>query len=439
LTNNKTEAEVEQLIDSTVCSLLGSLEDECKTLVHEFMPEIMEMLSGYYDPTMICQSLGVCSGNLAGAKSFLLLARLQKLPLYQKAKQLGSDESCMMCKIVMTELQALDRSKAVQTEVLDVLKNKLCAVAGPLKEICQNTVDSHGSELFELIVTILDPMTRCRFLGFCVATSLSNSIPMVDLTPAKPAKSEFKIKESPTCILCEFVITQLQKMIGENATEEEIMEALETVCTYMPESLKSECKDFVDTYGPAVIKMLIQELNPTEVCQELKLCDQSAAVPPHKPLPTQPISSPKPKVGDTGECAICETIVQYLEALVEQNATMAEIEAVLEKICGYFPDSMSKQCDAIVEQYGPMIIHYISVLESPKQLCTLIGLCDAKKSNKIPELKPGDVEEKEVKQKVPITGENECSWGPAYWCATRENAERCNAVDHCKTKVWNKK
>ena len=31
----------------------------------------------------------------------------------------------------------------------------------------------------------------------------------------------------------------------------------------------------------------------------------------------------------------------------------------------------------------------------------------------------------EVKHKVQLLGENECSWGPAYWCASRENADRC--------------
>jgi len=41
-----------------------------------------------------------------------------------------------------------------------------------------------------------------------------------------------------------------------------------------------------------------------------------------------------------------------------------------------------------------------------------------------------------VKGDIPMLGNNECTWGPAYWCASRENAEKCKAVDHCKRTVW---
>ena len=29
-------------------------------------------------------------------------------------------------------------------------------------------------------------------------------------------------------------------------------------------------------------------------------------------------------------------------------------------------------------------------------------------------------------QKQHLLGEKECSWGPQYWCASRENAAKCN-------------
>jgi len=42
-----------------------------------------------------------------------------------------------------------------------------------------------------------------------------------------------------------------------------------------------------------------------------------------------------------------------------------------------------------------------------------------------------------VPKKAPKLGQNECTWGPAYWCASSDNAVKCNAVDHCKKNVWN--
>lgn len=44
----------------------------------------------------------------------------------------------------------------------------------------------------------------------------------------------------------------------------------------MPKSIRSECDQFVEKYADLVISLLAQELDPDEVCRELKLCDATA-------------------------------------------------------------------------------------------------------------------------------------------------------------------
>lgn len=34
------------------------------------------------------------------------------------------------------------------------------------------------------------------------------------------------------------------------------------------------------------------------------------------------------------------------------------------------------------------------------------------------------------------TGQEKCSWGPSYWCQKYKQAVECNALEHCRTKVW---
>jgi saposin len=240
---------------------------------------------------------------------------------------------------------------------------------------------------------------------------------------------------------------EVQSLITTNSTEQEIVAALEKVCEILPSTVEVACKSFVEIYGPAVVEMIIAELDPAQICTQLGLCSSSVAHPP--PAPKLPL-----KARDTETCIICETVVQYLEALVENNATVEQIEAALEKICSFLPGAVEQECDALVEQYGALIIHYVMTLENPQQVCTLIGLCsDSKvaspKSVPMALLQPArrvgssgqgapgpqkGAEEK--KEKVQLLGENECSWGPDYWCANRENADKCKAVDHCKKNVW---
>ena len=37
-------------------------------------------------------------------------------------------------------------------------------------------------------------------------------------------------------------------------------------------------------------------------------------------------------------CGICETVIQYVDSLLQDNATEAEIEQALEKVCNFVPD-----------------------------------------------------------------------------------------------------
>ena len=55
-------------------------------------------------------------------------------------------------------------------------------------------------------------------------------------------------------------------------SQAEIEEGLEKVCSYVPSAFASECKSFIEEYGPMIVKLLLQELDPKTVCTELGLC-----------------------------------------------------------------------------------------------------------------------------------------------------------------------
>lgn len=42
-------------------------------------------------------------------------------------------------------------------------------------------------------------------------------------------------------------------------------EFLGKVCTKIPSSIEGECQEFINTYGDAVIAMLVQEIDPSQV------------------------------------------------------------------------------------------------------------------------------------------------------------------------------
>ena len=48
-------------------------------------------------------------------------------------------------------------------------------------------------------------------------------------------------------------------------SQEEIEEAVKSVCNYLPKDLSEQCDDYVDAYGDQLIALLQQQIDPSVV------------------------------------------------------------------------------------------------------------------------------------------------------------------------------
>lgn len=120
-----------------------------------------------------------------------------------------------------------------------------------------------------------------------------------------------RVRDSPQCAICEFVMKQLESMLEDQTTEvgyalldvssmggqkvlknccwltgvkpthlsvsqEEVIKAVEKVCTFLPSSLSAQCKDLIETYGQAIIELLVQQADPKTICTVLALCNDAS-------------------------------------------------------------------------------------------------------------------------------------------------------------------
>ena len=95
---------------------------------------------------------------------------------------------------------------------------------------------------------------------------------MEKMRPTLDDKILTKPQESSVCVLCEFVLSKIDNMLKDKATEKEIKDTVNKVCGIMPKTVKDECLQFVKQYGDLVITLLAEELDPEEVCSTIKLC-----------------------------------------------------------------------------------------------------------------------------------------------------------------------
>ena len=75
--------------------------------------------------------------------------------------------------------------------------------------------------------------------------------------------------------MCEFVLAELEKLVVSNATEVKIINAIETVCNYLPSTYVSVCDDFISVYGPEILQNLVNKEDPNAVCGNIGVCPKT--------------------------------------------------------------------------------------------------------------------------------------------------------------------
>jgi phytepsin len=78
-----------------------------------------------------------------------------------------------------------------------------------------------------------------------------------------------------------------------------------------------QCQQIIDQYGPQIINWLNSGVTPEEVCEAMSVCPGAL-------------------------CAPCETLMYYVELVLKDNATDAEVIELLEQLCFFIPSPMGE-------------------------------------------------------------------------------------------------
>jgi len=98
-----------------------------------------------------------------------------------------------------------------------------------------------------------------------------------------------------------------------------------TVCNYLPKSVSEKCNDFVNEYADLVIQLLVQSLDPKQVCQELGLCNQAVAKTQEE------------------KCTFCLVVVEAMDKLLEDGSVEKDVANILDRVCSIIPHSKKQQ------------------------------------------------------------------------------------------------
>lgn len=455
IVTNTTRAEFVQVLKG-ICQQTGPYSQECESLVDQYGNIVYMFLLHEMDPHKACKILTLCPQGLGkfGTKSSLSYMKIQPTDVLTATKivpakkivdkeaadkisndlLIGQEEAkalnaalpierllpgsldlnapkkptCILCEYVLQQIITDLHNSTVQKEVEDVIKNVCHKLPSSIKDECTKLVDTYGDALFFLLSQELDPSIACASLELCPS---AEEIKL----PANPFRA--KIDDPNTCALCEFVITTLDKKLKDNRTEESIKAAMESVCPYMPKSIRQDCTKLVDAYADEIIEMLIAQLSPEEVCAALKLCSPKGAekMPssnddddrsgltlgeflrkmkskaPAKPITVGEFVSQikkadargKPTISNNPACVMCEFAMSALEKQLINNHTEENMKRTIDFLCAHLPDTVADMCIDFVEQYGDEIFQLVMSQVAPKAICSQLGLCSPVSSRKL--------------------------------------------------------
>ncbi len=84
-------------------------------------------------------------------------------------------------------------------------------------------------------------------------------------------------QDPEVCTICEFAVQYVDGFLQQNYTQEEIITALDAVCTALG-PVGQTCEQFVETYVPALIIYLTNGVSPQEACSLVAACPPPAAI-----------------------------------------------------------------------------------------------------------------------------------------------------------------
>ncbi|XP_012579180.1 PREDICTED: prosaposin isoform X1 [Condylura cristata] len=255
------------------CDHLGpGMADMCKNYINQYSQIAVQMMMHMQDqqPKDICALAGFCDEVKKMPMQTLIPAKVASgnvipaLELVEPIKndlvQSKSDVKCEMCEYLVKEVvKQIDNNKT-EEELLNTL-HKLCSkLPISVSEECQEVVDTYGTSILKMLET--EATVVCSLLHVCPSREL----------PPLTARVTQKKKNGGFCEVCKKLVGYLEHNLEKNSTKQQILDALEKGCSFLPDPYQKQCDQFVAEYEPVLIEVLVEVMDPSYVCLVIGAC-----------------------------------------------------------------------------------------------------------------------------------------------------------------------
>jgi len=441
--DDKSVENIKRTLKGLCSHFKNKLQSECNDFVETYTAELLNMLADDYTPQQICVYLHVCTDGMKSTNVPITGGDIftneipdytyNGRPIKNEDVEFAVTPNCIICEQVIKEIEKNIRDKKSKEDIKRALEHA-CDRLYKLKNKCNNMIDKYGDKIVDLLLQEMTPKVLCSEIGMCITNEDNLQIDealQVNII-AIPSKIEQTtsvghVSDSPACVICEYVMSQLEIELKDKKTQTDIEDTVRNICHKMPKTVDSKCTKFVDDYGTLIIT-LIATTPPKELCTQMQLCSAAARM--------------ESKI-EVIECAICHESTQALVKILADQNMEHTVEHVMEKICSHIPAKYYERCITLVESYGQSMINIISKGEL-QTVCSQIGMCFPNEYQSFVQIDRVDVPiradnkavNNENTKKRRLLGASKCTYGPSYWCSHVDNAKDCAATKYCEKNGW---
>lgn len=289
-------------------------------------------------------------------------------------------------------------ANTTETEFKNVLEG-ICKQTKTFKQECLSLADQYYDVIYAKLTHDLDPDDACFMIGICpkdLKQQKQRSYEIAPLVPSSQLLVKKKIlgedepvfsaqqiqsfqlprdvllldadqlqahanqqKGNQFCTLCEYFLHFVQEALASPVNEENIKESVLKMCDKVKIDFRPECQQFVDMYGDAVIALLIQEIDPAQVCPKLSLCVRTTQTANEK-------------------CPLCLFLVQDLEEQLQLNKSKQNIQDKLNVLCDRLRDDLKAECVDFINTYTAELVDKLANDFTPREICLYLKCCTEK-------------------------------------------------------------
>eukprot|EP00731_Ephydatia_muelleri_P017923 Em0010g1021a len=277
------------------------------------------------------------------------------------SKSLPTVTTCEVCKVIAFMMDSLVKNNVSEVDAKALMIAE-CGKLGVYTQMCVILVNEYFEDIWNLLINDLEPDFICAKLGLC-----SNS-----------TFTQFGLEQPVACTACEEMLVGMEGVVDENTTEDEAYTLMEMFCNVLPPEITSKCKDLVAADFFLAWDMFKECVdNPKNCCIKIGVCNSTSI---HTNLfedllTEKAIGGSAKGNGSAFLCVLCEYVMKELDSILAENATEAEVQAALNKVCSLIPKSLTSYCDSMVAKYTPQIIKLLLEDTDPRMVCTRLGVC----------------------------------------------------------------